>query len=157
MKRDNRTYSLREVLEIWLANHRPIGYRVKSAEVLTVWSRLSDQYVTAHSDAASIKDGVLLVKTDSPALANELSLREDELKALINGELGAPIVKRIIFRSGFVQKRTESEQTEQRRERKLSMETVNRVERIVGSVKQQELREVLKKLFLSSAKRGKEQ
>lgn len=160
MKRSRRTHSIHEVLDAWLEKHRGIGYRIKAAEALAVWGRLSERYVTAHSEAVSIKDGELLVKTDSPALANELSLREDEFKDFLNSELGEAVVKKIIFRSGFVQKSKGKEPPRRRGgggEKKLSVETLNRVDSIVGPVKQEELKEVLRRLFLSSAKRGNKQ
>jgi hypothetical protein len=166
VKRSRKTHSIREVLDAWLEEHRGIGYSIKTAEALAAWGRLSESYITAHSEAVSIKDGELLVKTDSPALANELSLREDEFKDFLNSDLGEAVVKKIIFRSGFVQKSKGKGPPRSRvggvggvvgGERKLSVETLNRVDSIVGPVKQEELKEVLRRLFLSSAKRGKKQ
>ena len=154
MKRDNRTYSIREVLESWLAKNRHIGYRIKAAESLTLWAKIPDEYVTSHSDAIGIKEGVLMVNTDSSVLANELSLREKEFRELLNNELGEPIVKRIVFKSGFVQRDKDMKEPGGKEGKKLSIETLKRVNEVVESVKQQEIREGLKKLFISSAEKG---
>ena len=155
MKRERRTYSVREVLESWLQKNRKIGYRIKTGEALTLWSRINDKYVSAHTDAVSIKEGVLIVNTDSSALANELSLKEKEFKDILNRELGEGIVAKIVFRSGFVRKKQDSKGPGTKRGKKLSMETLRRVDNLVESVRQHELREVLKRLFISSAKSGR--
>ena len=156
MKRDNRTYSIREVLDSWLAKNKRIGYRIKAVESLTLWARIPDEYVTSHSDAVGIKEGVLMVNTDSSVLANELSLREKEFRELLNNELGEPIVKRIVFRSGFVQWNKGMKPPGGKGGKKLSIETLKRVNEVVESVKQQEIREGLRQLFISSAEKGKE-
>jgi predicted nucleic acid-binding Zn ribbon protein len=155
LKREKRTYSIREVLDSWLAKNRSIGYRIKASESLTLWKRIPDEYVTSHSYAAGIKEGVLMVNTDSSVLANELSLREKEFRDLLNNELGEPIVKRIVFKSGFVQTNKDKPPPHGKKGKKLSIETLNRVNEVVESVKQQEIREGLRRLFISSAEKGR--
>jgi hypothetical protein len=155
VKRDNRTYSIREILNEWLAKNRRIGYRIKVAESLTLWERIPDEYVTSHSNAVGIKEGVLMVNTDSSVLANELSLREKEFRDLLNNELGEPIVKQIVFKSGFVQRNKDKKAPGGKGGKKLSIETLNRVNEVVESVKQQEIREGLRRLFISSAEKGR--
>jgi hypothetical protein len=156
MQRDRRTYLIREVLESYLAKNRQIGYRVKKTEALRVWAKICGDWVASHSEAFQVKDGILLIKTDSPILANELSLKERELVEAMNRELAYPLLKRIVFKSGFVEKHNSKDKAAPSEvKKKLTMETVKRVDRLVETVKEEELRDLLRKLFISSAKSKK--
>ncbi|UCB44521.1 MAG: DUF721 domain-containing protein [Spirochaetota bacterium] len=156
MQRDKKTYSIKDVLESYLSKNKQIGYRIKSAEALQLWGRICGDWASSHSEAVHVKDGILLVKTDSPSLANELSLKQNKLIEEINKELSSPLIKKIVFKSGFIKNtdsKTEETSTSINKKKKLTMETVKRVDKLVETVKGEELRETLRKLFISSAKR----
>ena len=104
MQRDKKTHLIKDVLESYLAKNKHIGYRIKAAEALRIWGRISGDWLSSHSEAVHVKDGILLVKTDSPSLANELSLKQQELIEEINKELSSPLIEKIVFKSGFIKK-----------------------------------------------------
>ena len=155
MKRDTRTYSIREVLNEWLSKNRKVGYRIKEARSIALWETIPDEYVKSHSSAKVIKEGILTVHTDSPVLANELSLRERELRDLLNGKLGEQLVKKIVFKPGYVHTDTDEKNRDAKTVRKIGIDTLKKVDDTVESVNQEEIREVLRRLFISSAERGR--
>ena len=139
MQRDKKTYSIKDVLESYLAKNKHIGYRIKSAEALRVWGRICGDLASSHSEAVHVKDGILLVKTDSPSLANELSFKQQEFIEKINEELSSPLIKKIVFKSGFVGKNSSTAAEPSKsidKKKKLTMETVKRVDKLVETVKE---------------------
>ncbi len=155
MKRERRVLSIREILESWLKNNRTVAYRIKTEQAVLFWERITDEYVSAHSTAVSIKEGTLVVNTDSSALANELAMRENELRDELNRSLNGPFVKKIVFRSGFVKKKDDTGDLNVKNERMPGMADMKRVDRTVEEIDLQGLKEELKKLFISSLKWGR--
>ena len=155
MKRERRVVSIREVLESWLQKNRSVAFRIKTVQAVTLWSRITDEYVSAHSIAVRIKEGTLFVNTDSSALANELAMQENSFRAELNRRLDGAIVKKIVFRSGFVKKIVNTGEMEERKEKKPGMAAIRKVDSTVCEVHGQELKDELKKLFISSLKWGR--
>ncbi|MBN2322091.1 MAG: DUF721 domain-containing protein [Spirochaetes bacterium] len=155
MKREKRVFSIREVLESWLSNNRTIAYRIKTEQAVLFWDRITDEYVSAHSAAVSIKEGTLVVNTDSSALANELALREDSLKEEMNRRLDGPVVKKIVFRCGFVKQKDDTASMNEKSAKRPGIADMKRVDRTVEDIRGQELKNELKKLFISSLKWGR--
>ena len=155
MKRDRRVLTVREVLESWMRTNRAVEYRIKTDRAVTLWDEIVDDYTKAHSVAAGIKEGTLLVKTDSPVLANELAMREEDLRAGLNRLLERPVVKKIVFKSGYVKKREDGGEERRKNEKKPRLTDLKRVDRTVEEIHGSALKEELKRLFISSLKWGR--
>jgi len=155
VKREKRVLFIREVLESWLEKNRTVAYRIKSSQAVALWDRITDEYISAHSMAVSIKEGTLVIKTDSSALANELAMKEDAFRADLNRRLGDTVVKKIVFRSGFVKKKDDTGDPGEKNEKTPGMAALKRIDTTVEGIRGQELKEELKKLFISSLKWGR--
>jgi predicted nucleic acid-binding Zn ribbon protein len=98
---------LGQLLEGVLAN---LDLRTRFREHLAVmaWPEIVGRVVAAHSEAEDVRDGVLMVATDTAAWAQELQMRQRELLALVARQVGAGVIREIHFRSGRRRKRTGS-------------------------------------------------
>ena len=71
---------------------------VKEHEVLERWAAIVGPKIAAVSSAERIRDGKLWVVVAHPAWRNELGFMKQELVDKINREMGAAVVREIIFR-----------------------------------------------------------
>ncbi len=154
MERDIKTYLIKDILETYLSKNRYIGYRIKSEEALRLWRKVVDDYIGLHTDAVLVKEGILYVHTDSSVLANELSLREKELLQKLNDVLKSPVIKGIVFKSGFIRKEKKKSVLDIKSQKEVGIESLKKINRLVKSIKEKELRGILKKLFITAAKRN---
>jgi predicted nucleic acid-binding Zn ribbon protein len=94
-----------QLLEGVLAN---LDLRTRFREHLAVmaWPEIVGRVVAGHSEAEVVRDGVLMVATDTAAWAQELQMRQRELLALVARQVGAGVIREIHFRSGRKRKRT---------------------------------------------------
>lgn len=86
--------SLREVLDLLCARHR-LDIPRDTQQVSQVWERMVPPGVAQHCWVRSLVDGVLELGCDGPLWAQELRMVSEELVARLNGELKAPLVRRI--------------------------------------------------------------
>jgi predicted nucleic acid-binding Zn ribbon protein len=104
---------LGQLLEGVLAN---LDLRGRFREHLAVmgWPQIVGRVVAAHSEAEGVRDGVLMVATDTAAWAQELQMRQRELLALVARQVGAGVIREIHFRSGRRRKRRVEESKSRR-------------------------------------------
>ncbi len=155
MEKNKSTYSIREVLDLYLSKHKHMKYRIKSQEALMIWKTVVDNYIKLHTKTVLIKDNVLFVNTDSTVLANELSLRENELVGKLNTALRLPLIKKIIFRSGYVGSEKKNRDKKDNINNKLTVKTLNMIDKAANNIKEDELRDIMKKFLITSAMHSK--
>ena len=155
MGKPRRIYSMKETLEDFLSKNKELRYRIKSQEALTAWESVVDPYVNNHAKTSLIKDGVLFVNTDSSALANDLSMREETLRAQINEVLKTPVVKKIVFKSGYVKKTKKEKNIKKINNNKITLKTLNLIDETIQQVDEDGLRFILRKFLISAAMRNK--
>ena len=146
---------MKETLEDFLSKNKELRYRIKSQEALTAWESVVDPYVNEHAKTSLIKDGILFVSTDSAALANELSMREETLRVHINDVLKTPVVKKIVFKSGFIKKTNKIKNIKKINNSKITLKTLNLIDETIREVDEDGLRFILRKFFISAAMRNK--
>ena len=151
MEKNKSTYSIREVLDLYLSKHKHMEYRIKSQEALMIWKTVVDNYIKLHTKAILIKDNVLFVNTDSTVLANELSLRGNELVGKLNTALRLPLIEKIIFRSGYVGSKKKNKDKKDNINNKLNVKTLNMIDKAANNIKEDELRDIMKKFLTTSA------
>ncbi len=90
---------LHQLLEGVLAN---LDLRGRFREHLAVlaWPEVAGRVVAAHAQAEAVRDGVLMVATDTPAWAQELEMRRKQLLDQISAQVGEGVIREIHFRSG---------------------------------------------------------
>lgn len=90
---------LGELLEGVLAN-LDLRTRFREQQAVLAWPQMVGRVVAAHSEAEDVRDGVLLVATDTAAWSQELQMRHEELLALVARQVGPGVIRQIHFRSG---------------------------------------------------------
>jgi len=153
MKRDRDTYLIKDVIEKYLRDNKNIGINVKLQNALKLWTEISDDYTKNHTKAVLVKNKLLFVNTDSTVLSNELALRETELLSKLNKKLRANAIKRIVFKSGITRKEKDITIDSIDTERNISLKEIKHAEAIVKSIKDDELKQSLKRLILTSIRR----
>lgn len=156
-----------KVLSDYISGHPEFQYQVKIREALFAWHRISDDYTARHSEAVMVKDRILYVNTDSSALASELTLRWQEMLERINRELGTPILRRILFKSGRVarlevkkgQKNLSTGEESGPRgldtTPRLTAGTLKRIDSTVNVIEEEDLREIMKRFLHVAAARSR--
>jgi predicted nucleic acid-binding Zn ribbon protein len=137
---------LGQLLEGVLAN---LDLRRRFREHLTVmgWPQIVGRVVAAHSEAEGVRDGVLMVATDTGAWAQELQMRQGELLGLVARQVGAGVIREIHFRSGRRRKRIVEESRSRRvggtglSEVKLGGRERKQIAEAAGKIEDEELRE----------------
>jgi predicted nucleic acid-binding Zn ribbon protein len=94
---------LSRVLEGVMSN-LDLGGKLKEQLALSAWARVAGKVVGAHTRAEAVRDGVLIVATDTPAWAQELQMRRRELLGKLETAVGVGVIREIHFRSGFRRK-----------------------------------------------------
>lgn len=145
-------YRVRSVLNGLLAANRRMRYEIACRRAVETWERVIDPYTSLHTRAVRVKEGRLLVHTDNPILANELSLQEEQVRARLNERLGSEVIERLVFRAGRIPQQPERKQGPGPGE-KLSSGDVQRIERTVQGVSDPDLRDSMKKLLRTMALR----
>jgi hypothetical protein len=154
MGRGKRLFTLKETLETFLSKHKDLEYKIKSQEAVNVWEMIVDEYVKNHTVCALVKDGILFVNADSPPLANELALRENEIREKLNRKLETPLIQRIVFKSGFVKKIKKRIKIIEIKSKDISLKTLNQIDETVRLIQDDELKFIIRKFLITSAMRN---
>jgi predicted nucleic acid-binding Zn ribbon protein len=146
---------LGSLLEGVLAN---LDLRTRFREHLAVmgWPQIAGRAVAAHSEAEAVRDGVLIVATDSPAWAHELQMRQQELLRILADRLGPGVIRQIHFRSGLRRRRQKSSRrhgtTTRPSEYKLSGRQEKQIGEAAAKIEDEELRQRAQRAFASLAR-----
>jgi len=144
--------SLRELLEGVLAN---LDLRTRFREHLAVmaWPQIAGRVVEAHSQAEAVRDGVLIVSTDTSAWAQELQMRQRELLGLLAAQVGQGVIREIHFRSGLRRRGRQPRGHGLRpQEVKLSGRQEKRIREAAGKIEDEALRSGAERAFASLAR-----
>jgi len=85
-----------------------LGAKLKEQLALGAWPRIVGRVVGAHTRAEAVRDGILIVATDTPAWAQELHMRRGELLGKLEAIVGSGVIADIHFRSGFRPRKVKS-------------------------------------------------
>ncbi len=80
--------------------HGFLGLAREAGRVFEVWPETVGPYISAHCKPDSIKDGRLTIMVESSVWIDRLSYSKAEFIDKLNQEVGAPLVREIIFRVG---------------------------------------------------------
>jgi len=97
--------SLQGLLEQALGN-LDLGARVVEQRARRAWEAIAGRVVGGHTRAETVREGTLIVATDTPAWAQELHMRRVEYLAKLETVLGKGVVTELHFRSGFRPRRS---------------------------------------------------
>jgi predicted nucleic acid-binding Zn ribbon protein len=144
--------SLQHLLEGVMGN-LDLGARLKEQQARQAWARVAGRVVGAHAQVEAMRDGVLIVATDSPAWAQELHMRQAELLRRLQPLVGEGVVREIRFRSGRRRSASEEAPADDRPVvRKLSERQLREARRASAVIEDPELREKAERAFCSLLK-----
>ncbi len=144
--------SLQGLLETALSG-LDLGAKVQEQRAVRAWPQVAGQVVGAHTRPEVLREGRLIVATDSPAWAQELHLRRPELLAKLEAVLGPGVVTELHFRSGFRARRASETPAEPLpAEVPLSARQEQEVTRASARIEDPELRRKAARAFASLAR-----
>jgi predicted nucleic acid-binding Zn ribbon protein len=77
------------------------SYRLKSkfdeTTLVSSWERLVGKPIAKRTKKVSVRNKVLFVELDSPAMKNDLNFHKSQIIALLEKEFGKDIIKEIII------------------------------------------------------------
>lgn len=88
---------LRNVMQSWFDNHE-IAADFNEQDIINAWEDLTGELIKKLTQKIYVKDKVLFVEVDSPALKQELNMIRNELKNRLNNKLGKATVKSITIK-----------------------------------------------------------
>ena len=147
-----------DVLSAILAG-RGLGGGGASGKLSAKWEEAVGAAIAAHAAPESIKGGKLTLVVDSPVWMNQLSLLAPTLITQINAAIGEEAVTDVRFRMGNVARpgkpgKKEGPYTPKRRP--VTQSEREAVERSLSPIKDEEIKEVARSLFLKSCARKRE-
>lgn len=89
---------------------RKLGFEgaVDAGKVFARWDAIVGSDIAEHVEPTSLRDGVLRVRTDSPAWATEVAYLSREIAGRVNTALGRELVRELKVASGPPSGRNES-------------------------------------------------
>ena len=94
--RQTKTHSAKSALQA-LCDHLGYSKRIRLVRAVEFWEEVVGKPIADISEAISIKDGILKVKTNDPAWRQELNYMKRKIIRKLNKALGDDIVSDIKF------------------------------------------------------------
>lgn len=88
---------LQSILQSWFDNH-DISVEFDEGEIIDAWEEITGGIVKKLSKRVYVRDKVLYVCVNAPALKSELMMMRTALKDKLNERLGAKRIKSIIIK-----------------------------------------------------------
>jgi predicted nucleic acid-binding Zn ribbon protein len=127
-----------------------LGTKLKERLALRAWAQVAGRVVGAHTRAEAVRDGILIVATDTPAWAQELQMRREELLGRLETAVGKGVIADVHFRSGFRPRRNESRTAQTRpADVALSERQTREISRASARIEAPELRAKAQRAFSS--------
>jgi predicted nucleic acid-binding Zn ribbon protein len=95
MKSNNQ--SLGDVIREFLQSNR-LDHKLSETRLIQSWEKVVGAMVSRHTENLYIKNKVLFVKIDSPALRNELSYSKEKIVQELNKEAQVEVIEEIVFK-----------------------------------------------------------
>jgi predicted nucleic acid-binding Zn ribbon protein len=95
--RKRNTESLREIIGQVLKNNH-LDKKLNDKHLLDAWPKILGENIKQYTTELQIKNRVLYVTLSSSVLRHDLFLSREEIKNSLNCEVGAEVIKEIIFR-----------------------------------------------------------
>jgi hypothetical protein len=132
--------SIKEVLDTL-----PVKGRVREYGLWKAWDELVGQQVSRRCQPERVKDGILFLKVTSSVWMQQLQFMKSMIIEKVNGQMGEGAVRDIRFRIGRMDQERRSVR-EPWRDVTLSRETLSMIEEQLSSIRDNELREAIKRV-----------
>jgi len=128
----------------------PVKERVKEYGLWKVWDKLAGEAVSRHCQPDRLKDGILFLKVDSPVWMQQLQFMKSLILEKVNGYMKDNAVKDVRFQIGKLSQ-TRKGKWKPWKEVSLPQEVVLRLNNELSSVRDPELRDIIKKVRIKEA------
>jgi predicted nucleic acid-binding Zn ribbon protein len=71
--------------------------KLRETQLMASWEKVAGKMVAGHTVHLTVKNKVLFVKIDSPALRNELNYSRDKIVRALNKEVNAEVIEEVVF------------------------------------------------------------
>ena len=95
-KRSTNNQSIKDVIEELISAYR-IGDKLSQARVISLWDSVVGKMIARDTTHLYIKNRVLYVKLNSPALRQELGFAREKLIKSLNKAAGTDVIDDIAF------------------------------------------------------------
>ncbi len=95
--RKRNTETLKEIIGQVLKNNH-LDKKLNDKHLIDAWPKILGENIKQYSSDLIIKNRVLYVTLSSSVLRHDLFLSREEIKNSLNREVGAEVIKEIIFR-----------------------------------------------------------
>jgi predicted nucleic acid-binding Zn ribbon protein len=83
------------------------GTRLRESLALAYWADIVGPQAAAASEAETVRDGILVVRTKSSVWSHELTFLKAHILAELNRRLGRPLIKDVIYRAQGIKRTAE--------------------------------------------------
>jgi hypothetical protein len=94
-----RAAGLGVILQDWL-QQRGVAERLQDYRAWQLWNEVVGPQIAARAQPSRIRNGVLEIKVDQPVWMQQLQLMKPQLLARLNDRLGAPVFHDLYLRRG---------------------------------------------------------
>jgi hypothetical protein len=96
MFKKSNEFTLKEAIE-QLLNAYKMNAKINETRIIQAWEQVCGAMISRHTENLYIKNRILFVKVDSPALRNELSYAKTKLVNALNGSVKEDVIIDIVF------------------------------------------------------------
>lgn len=128
----------------------PVKERVKEYGLWKVWDKLAGEAVSRHCQPDRLKDGILFLKVDSPVWMQQLQFMKSLILEKVNEYMKDNAVKDVRFQIGKLGQPRKGK-FRQWKDVSLPQEVVLRLDNELSSVRDPELRDIIKKVRIKEA------
>ncbi len=75
-----------------------LGHKLNETRLIHSWEKVTGKMITKHTQRLYIRNRILHVRIDSPALRHELMYSRHKIIDLLNAEVGERVIDDIVFR-----------------------------------------------------------
>jgi predicted nucleic acid-binding Zn ribbon protein len=150
-KKDSQPEKIGHVLEKSL-KRLDLGGRVTEYGIWPIWNETVGSVIARNAQPERIRNGTLFVSVSSPTWMQQLQFVKDMIADKLNERIGQQIVKSIFFVVGNTGKEAQKTQVEKSPPPSPAPSPANIDETQFGSIKDPEIREALKRLFVRGSR-----
>ena len=86
-----------EVLEKLIRNSK-LSSGIRSCQIGDVWERRMGKTISKYTDRVLILNQTLFIETSVASLRNELHFQREDIRAMVNAELGESVISEVVIR-----------------------------------------------------------
>lgn len=133
-----------------------IKEKIEEYRAIVFWYNLASNLVS-RTEPVGVNQGRLFINVTDSVTLHQLTFFKRQYIEKINGMMGRNVVRDIVFRIGRVEKKEQNEESQEEYVRRLNsvqldQDELMKIDDIVSQIEDEELRELLRSLFIKQTK-----